>query len=160
MPPKRANRRYHSDFQEVVASERSDDERPARNRLRAWGPAAAWAAVLFLLSAWSTPPVPSWMVGMDKPAHVALYTILGGTLGYGRYHAIPAPPHWLLIGIGALYGATDEWHQGFVRDRSPDWGDWLADLGGVSLGYVAVLLLLMRLARRKQPRVRGSDVSE
>ena len=97
---------------------------------------------------------------MDKLAHAVLYTILGATLGYGRHHAVPAPPHWLLIGIGALYGATDEWHQGFVRGRSPDWGDWFADVAGVTLGYVGMLLLLAWLARRKQPRARGSDVSE
>ncbi|HUF74669.1 MAG TPA: VanZ family protein [Longimicrobiales bacterium] len=97
---------------------------------------------------------------MDKLAHAVLYTILGGTLGYGRHHAIPSPPHWLLIGIGALYGATDEWHQGFVDGRSPEWGDWVADVAGVTVGYVAVLLLLGWRARREQPRARGSDVQE
>ena len=93
-------------------------------------------------------------------AHATLYTILGATLGYGRHHARPAPPHWLLIGIGALYGATDEWHQGFVSERSPDLGDWVADVAGVTVGYVAMLLLLGWLAFRKQPRARGADVSE
>jgi VanZ family protein len=97
---------------------------------------------------------------MDKLAHAVLYTILGGTLGYGRHQALHAPPHWLLMGLGAFYGATDEWHQGFVRGRSPDWGDWVADVAGVMLGYVGVLLLLGWLERRKQPRARPSDVSE
>jgi VanZ family protein len=100
------------------------------------------------------------MYGMDKPAHAALYTILGATLGYGRHHAVPAPPHWLLIGIGALYGATDEWHQGFVPGRIPSFDDWVADVVGVTLGYSAMLLLLGWLARHKKPRTRASDVSE
>ena len=96
---------------------------------------------------------------MDKLAHAVLYTILGGTLGYGKHHASPAPPHWLLIGVGALYGATDEWHQGFVRGRSPDWADWLADVVGVAAGYLAVLLVLAWRARRKRPGEREIDVS-
>jgi len=89
---------------------------------------------------------------MDKVAHAGLYTILGATLGYGKHHAVPSPPHWVLIGIGALYGATDEWHQGFVRGRTPDGGDWLADVTGVTLGYVALLLILGWLGRRRQPQ--------
>ena len=96
---------------------------------------------------------------MDKLAHAVLYTILGATLGYGKHHAVPAPPHWLLIGIGALYGATDEWHQGFVRGRSPDWVDWLADVTGVAVGYVAVLVVLGWWGRRKGPAEREVDVS-
>lgn len=96
---------------------------------------------------------------MDKLAHAGLYSILGATLGYGRLYGVPTPPHWLLIGLGALYGATDEWHQGFVRGRSPDLGDWMADVLGVTLGYLAVLLVLGWWKRRKQPGNGRMDVS-
>jgi VanZ family protein len=102
--------------------------------------------------------VPSLLQGWDKLAHAGLYTILGATLGYGRYYAVPSPPHWLLIGMGALYGATDEWHQGFVRGRSPDLGDWMADVTGVVVGYVALLFVLGWRARRKGPGEEGADV--
>lgn len=95
--------------------------------------------------------MPSWLAGWDKLAHAGLYSILGGTLGYARHYAIPTPPHLLLIGLGALYGVTDEWHQGFVRGRSPDLGDWVADVVGVTLGYVTVLLVLRWWARRRRP---------
>jgi VanZ family protein len=44
-----------------------------------------------------------------------------------------------LIGLGALYGLTDEFHQIFVRGRSPDWADWGADVVGVLLGYFLVI---------------------
>jgi VanZ family protein len=103
--------------------------------LRAWGPAAAWAAVLFLLSAWANPPVPLWFPGQDKVAHVGLYGVLGLALAYGRGRAVPPPPHLLMILVGALYGATDELHQVFVAGRTPDPRDWLADITGLLVGY-------------------------
>jgi VanZ family protein len=96
---------------------------------------------------------------LDKVAHTGLYMILGATLGYGRHHAIRSPPHWVLVGLGALYGATDEWHQGSVRGRYPDWVDWLADVTGVTVGYVALLLGLAWLARRKALGEKRGDVA-
>jgi VanZ family protein len=103
--------------------------------------------------------VPSWLPGWDKVAHAGLYTILGGTLGYGKHHATPSPPHWVVVGIGALYGATDEWHQMVVPGRAPDLADWIADVTGVLLGYTVVLVALRWLARRKKPWEEGIDVS-
>ena len=104
--------------------------------------------------------MPSWLIGMDKWAHAGLYSILGATLGYGKHRSIPSPPHWLPIGLGMLYGASDEWHQGFVRGRSPDVADWLADVMGVAVGYVVLLALLGWLAGRKQRGAEGMDVGE
>ena len=43
----------------------------------------------------------------------------------------------VLILLGALYGLTDEWHQSFVPGREVSALDWLADLCGVTLGYLA-----------------------
>ena len=88
-------------------------------------------------------------------AHAGLYAILGATLGYGRHHSIPSPPHWAVICVGALYGATDEWHQAFVPRRAPDVGDWVADLVGVVLGYTVVVVVLGWLARRKKRSEKG-----
>ncbi len=75
-------------------------------------------------------------------AHAALYAVLGIALAYGRRGALEPPPHWLMILVGALYGVTDEWHQVFVRGRSPDLGDWLADVTGVLLGYSLMLVVM------------------
>jgi VanZ family protein len=111
----------------------------------AWGPAVVWAAALFFLSATSNPPggglferIPAG----DKLAHLGLYTVLGGLLVWGRWHHLrgrPVPPwlHAALILAGALYGASDEWHQSFVPGRDASAADWLADLCGVTLGYLA-----------------------
>jgi VanZ family protein len=107
--------------------------------------------VLFLLSAWPNPHVPLWFYGQDKVAHAGLYGMLGLGLAYRRFRA-PAPPHFVLIGLGALYGATDEWHQVLVAGRTPDWADWLADVTGVLLGYTLLLLVLGLIKRRAPDR--------
>ncbi len=98
---------------------------------------------------------------MDKLVHAGLYSVLGATLGWGRRRDVSPPPHWVLLGVGALYGATDEWHQGFVRGRVPDWGDWFADVAGVTLGYWGIVWVLGWLARRKEEtRTKVVDVSQ
>lgn len=36
----------------------------------------------------------------------------------------------IAMGLAALYGATDEWHQSFVPSRTADINDWIADVLG------------------------------
>jgi len=92
---------------------------------------------------------------MDKLAHAGLYAILGVALGYGRHFSIPSPPHLAVLCVGALYGATDEWHQAFVPRRSPDLGDWMADVFGVVAGYTVAVVVLGWLARRGKSNEKG-----
>lgn len=40
---------------------------------------------------------------------------------------------FLAIGLAALYGASDEWHQSFVPTRTGSIDDWLADTFGAFL---------------------------
>lgn len=109
------------------------------NRVRVWGLAAGWAAVLFLLSAAPGSALgPSVPYG-DKLAHFALYTVLGMALARVRLGGVPQLPHALLIALGFLYGISDELHQAFVPGRTPDVRDWLADALGVVVGYGLVL---------------------
>ena len=106
------------------------------NLFRAWGPAAIWATVLFLLSA--VPDTGSGGLQLplnDKLAHAMLYAVLGATLANGRARSGSGVSHVLLIVLGVLYGASDEWHQGFVPGRDPDPADWLADVVGLLVGY-------------------------
>jgi VanZ family protein len=88
--------------------------------------------------------MPYLFAGSDKVAHAGLYAVLGMALGHGRVRSAVPPPHVLLILVGALYGATDELHQVFVRGRSPDWTDWVADVVGVASGYLLIVALLTR----------------
>jgi len=94
----------------------------------------------------------------DKVVHAGLYAVLGACLGYGRRRASAPPPHWVLLGIGLLYGATDEWHQAFVPRRVPDLGDWLADAAGVFLGYGIAIFLFRRRVRGANAKELGVDV--
>ncbi len=122
------------------------------NRLIAWGPAAAWAALLFLLSSLSDPPGPEALPYGDKLAHFIAYAVLGVLLGFGRERS--HAPHLLLLALGALYGVTDEWHQSFVPGRVPDWADWLADAAGLLTGYTA--FVRARAARMLTKDTRGT----
>lgn len=73
-----------------------------------------------------------------------LYGVLGAALAFGRSRA-PAPVrHSILLGIGAIYGMTDELHQMFVPGRSPDVLDWLADVFGLFVGYGTTIGVLGR----------------
>ncbi len=117
-------------------------------QMRMWGPAAVWAAVLFLLSAWPNPVGPSWLYVSDKVAHVALYGVLGAALGVGRWWSGASVSHVVVLAVGCLYGATDEWHQAWVPNRVPAFDDWVADVVGVVVGYS----LVTYLARSAEPR--------
>lgn len=103
----------------------------------AWGPAVLWAAVIFFSSSSSDVPGASlfdWVPAADKVAHLVVYGILGALLARGRRRQEHIP-HTVLILAGALYGASDEWHQSFVPGRQVSTLDWVADLCGVAAGY-------------------------
>ena len=108
------------------------------NRLRAWGPALAWAALLFALSARPDIPGPGFPYG-DKLGHFVLYGVWGSLLGFGWSRSPRGVSHALLLTIGALYGVSDEWHQMYVPGRMPDVADWIADVAGLLTGYAWVV---------------------
>ena len=93
------------------------------NQMFAWGPAALWAVVLFLLSS-----IPGSAIGgisvSDLFIHTCVYSVLGAALVYGRWKGSVGWPHGLLIAAGVLYGASDEWHQSFVPGRYPAVSDF------------------------------------
>ena len=100
-----------------------------------WGPAALWAAVLFLLSELEGLGL-SAPTGVDKLAHGGLYLIMGLSLAWGKRRTGAGIPGLLLLLMGVAYGALDEWHQNFVPGRYSTVGDWVADSAGVMLGLV------------------------
>ncbi|MEX2465735.1 MAG: VanZ family protein [Gemmatimonadota bacterium] len=114
------------------------------NQLRMWGPAAGWAAVLFLLSSWPNPTAPAWVAVNDKVVHLVLFGVLGCALAAGRSWGRSTVPHWVVIMVGVLYGAADEWYQSTVPNRTPSLADWYADVTGVLLGYLVITFLVKR----------------
>src|SRR5262245_47385465 len=101
-------------------------------RLSLWLPPLCLMAVIFAFSAQSNPvPVVTAHV-WDKLLHAVEYGTLAALvaralLGEGLTMA-PA-----ILGaalIASAYGATDEYHQSFVPERSSDVTDWMADTVG------------------------------
>jgi VanZ family protein len=125
--------------------------------LVAWGPAALWAGVLFLLSEARGDQAPGWLALHDKVAHLGLYAVLGACLAWGRRVAARPVPARLLLVMGIAYGVLDEWHQSFVPGRDPSWGDAAADGAGLLLAFALVSLLPVpgpRGAARSTPLIR------
>ena len=85
----------------------------------------------------------------DKILHVCIYGLLGLLCYISLIHLKPGntfsnnPVMWTLI-IGMLYGASDEFHQLFVPNRSCDFWDWVADAGGVILAVLVIKYFLSR----------------
>lgn len=109
-----------------------------RRALRVWGPVAAWAAAILVLT---TAPVPTpegaeGVPHLDKLVHFLLYLGLGGSLGRALWSSRRASigAAWLAVSAGAGFGAANEWIQGLTSHRDPSTADWLADVAGVSVG--------------------------
>lgn len=98
-----------------------------RRGLRAWLPAAAWAALIFAVSARPSVPV-DLGGGLDKVAHFGAYLVLGGLLA----RAVVSRGSGILLGWA--YAASDEIHQTFVPGRTFEIADWVADALGVLVG--------------------------
>lgn len=87
-----------------------------------------------------------------KAAHFAIYAALGVCI-YGtarQQQKVPATP--LAIVLGAVYAATDEFHQSFVPGRVPAVHDVLLDTCGAAAGCILMMLIFRRMERRKQIR--------
>jgi len=111
------------------------------NKFLRWLPALLWAIFVFLLSAMSNPPIPGSHFPMkDKLGHWGLYCVLGWFIAFAlrRAHNLSLPKTFVLaMLIGSAYGASDEWHQWFVPNRTCDVMDWLADTLGASSAAAA-----------------------
>jgi VanZ family protein len=114
-----------------------------------WGPALVWAAAIFTLSSFSQLPSPP---GTDKSHHFVAYAILGAAIGWGLTDRAPRRTTWpialAVVLLASAYGATDEWHQGFVPGREMSALDWLADTAGAAIAGVALRAWAIIRARR------------
>ena len=93
----------------------------------------------FLLSESQPDPESLWLFVNDKVLHLGIYSVLGAALSWGEWRMGRRRP-LLLLFLGVVYGALDEWHQSFVPGRDPSAGDILADTAGVILGFFLLRL--------------------
>ena len=123
----------------------------ARRRFLAWLPAILWAGTIFFLSAQSSlPPIAPAVPNFDKVEHFGAYGLLGilAMDAVRRSSTLTLPKAALVaILITSAYGASDEFHQRFVPNRSCDVWDWTADTIG---GIVGVAVYAAYESRRSQ----------
>lgn len=102
---------------------------------------ALWAVLLWFLSdfpgsALHGPGIP----GFDKVLHFGYFFGGAGLLSAALFLRTRDKPDWraliaVVVGILAVIGMVDEWHQSWVPERSGnDPADWLADLAGALAG--------------------------
>jgi len=87
--------------------------------------------------------------GADKLAHVAVYTLLGGTVIFAFPSRLRAEKPGLVFAaallVPLLYGFSDEYHQRFVAGRNADLLDVAADAAGALLA--ASIWLIKKLKK-------------
>jgi VanZ family protein len=88
----------------------------------------------------------------DKLAHALVYVVLGAFCfrGVRRTSALTGARAVIMATcIAALYGVTDEFHQVFTPNRTPDWHDVAADACGGLVGALAASAWRARRERRE-----------
>ena len=115
---------------------------------RWWLAVVGWAAMIFWFSSHTGSQLPRhWLLSHDKLCHGAEYALLGGLLCLAVWRSgLPGVKAVALATLlGGLYGASDEFHQGFVPGRQGnDPFDLLADVAGSALGGAVVAVVLLR----------------
>jgi VanZ family protein len=86
--------------------------------------------------------------GLDKPVHLIAFAGWAALGAWATSRSWPARrwAAWMVLPVGLLYGAVDEWTQPWWG-RTCDYDDWRSDAVGVFLGF-AVVLVAGALARR------------
>ena len=108
-----------------------------RRRFIPWGPAVAYAALIFLLSSLEGSQTPRFFPHSDKALHLLLYLPFGFLVlralltgqAQGRLAALRTA-----LFVVSLYALTDEFHQLFVPGRTFSLWDWGADIIGAAAG--------------------------
>ena len=118
-----------------------------------WGPAVAQMAAIFYLS--NQPDLPDLPAGLTGyTGHVLGYALLGTlilrALARAEWGHVGGALAWRALLVSSAYGVTDEFHQSFVRSRTPDVLDWMADTAGAA--FAVLLVMRIALARRRRGR--------
>ena len=89
--------------------------------------------------------------GLDKVAHACAFGGLAWAVDFAlrnQGQGLPLYQRHILVFLSvSLFGALDEWHQGFIPGRDGSALDWVADSLGAGLGLFAVVLPALRSRR-------------
>ena len=111
-------------------------------------PAFFYAVLIFLLSSLPSSAVPNLGISFgDLILHFCEYAVFGYFIALAILQS-PGKINWknflILMFIGSLYAASDEFHQSFVEGRFSELSDFLADSAGVILGLVVYIVRAKR----------------
>ena len=96
-----------------------------------YGPVIAASIGLFLLSHQpNLRPPELGFEWQDKLYHAIAYACYGGTIAWAVRASAIRRAAWIVV-AGALFAASDEWHQSFVQGRFAEVADFLADVIGL-----------------------------
>jgi VanZ family protein len=113
-----------------------------------WAYVVGWMALIFVLSAQSTFPLPRmlWDDLYDIAGHLGVYGVLAVLLRWALAGAgVRRSGLWAFV-LAVLYGISDEFHQSFVPGRHPD----IFDVATDAVGAWAALRLLYFIGDRME----------
>ena len=110
--------------------------------------------LIFTLSSMSNPGTPPAGIS-DKAAHFLVYAALGGAvvraLAGGHAASLTIGRVAMATIIVIAYGMSDEWHQAFVPERTPELMDLAADAAGGLSGAALFALAARSFGRLRRP---------
>lgn len=107
-------------------------------RMRAWTYAIFYSLLIVFMSHQpGRPDIQLPFPYFDKLVHFIEYFVFATFWQRALSYHVKGSLVWWGLGITALFGASDEFHQHFVAYRSCDIFDWLADMAGASAACLA-----------------------
>ncbi len=99
--------------------------------IKYWLPVIIFAIFIFYLSSIPGQDLPSWFPYEDVVAHIIEYAFFAFLINRALKGYRPSMPYirrflWVLF-LSIIYAISDEFHQGFVLNRSPSLNDLFYD---------------------------------
>lgn len=110
--------------------------------------ALLFAAVVLAVSSWPGFRLPRLGSGdFDKVLHFGQYAVLAFLVVRGWCAGVEGWRRgaiWAILAMLIVFAAADEYHQGWIPHRDPDWFDWGADVLGIVAGWWTGLFFIKR----------------
>jgi VanZ family protein len=87
--------------------------------------------------------LPGMLRALMPWAHLLSFSVFAALMLLARWPL----PRWGIISLLALYGGATEIIQSFIPPRTPEWIDWVQDLGGVAMGVAICSFAALAVVR-------------